>query len=158
MCTVRVGDPSGTRYTAAVVADDDLVLRFDEAAIKQLLESPEGPTGRWLHAAGLAVQTQAKRLASTPGRGRTYTRGGVTHVASAPGDPPAVDTGRLRASIGSELARDAQGLFVRIGSNYETALWLELGTRRMAARPFLVPALPAAKNVDPGQFGSVAGE
>jgi len=139
------------------VADDDVLVRFDEAAIKQLLESPEGPTGRYLHACGLAVQTEAKRLASTPGRGRTYTRGGVTHVASAPGDPPAVDTGRLRASIGSELARDAQGLHARIGSTYDVALFLELGTRKMAARPFLRPALPAARNVDPGQFGTVAG-
>lgn len=135
------------------MADD--LIRFHDEALRQLLDSPDGPTGRYLHAAGLAVQSAAKRLASTPGRGRTYTRGNVTHVASAPGDPPAVDTGRLRASISSELARDAQGLHARVGSRYDVALFLELGTRRMAARPFLRPALPAAKTVDPGRFGSV---
>lgn len=112
--------------------------------------------GKYLGACGLAVQTEAKRLASQPGRGRTYRRGGVVHVASAPGDPPAPDTGRLRASIGSELARDAKGLHARVGSRYPVAVWLELGTRRTAPRPFLRPALPAARTVNPGRFGSAS--
>ncbi len=36
-------------------------------------------------------------------------------------------------------------LTVRVGSNVEYAKYLELGTRRMAARPWLRPALAQSK-------------
>lgn len=67
------------------MADDDVLVRFDEAAIKQLLESPEGPTGRYLHACGLAVQTEAKRLASTPGPALQVSVGPDRFIALAAG-------------------------------------------------------------------------
>lgn len=45
----------------------------------------------------------------------------------------AVDTGRLRGSISH--AHDDEAAY--IGTNVEYAPYVELGTRRMAARPFL---------------------
>lgn len=69
--------------------------------------------------------------------GRIFpTEARVPHQASAPGEPPATDTGKLVGSIVS----GAKGLsgFVEARSLY--ALHLEYGTRDMAARPFLVPA------------------
>lgn len=47
-----------------------------------------------------------------------------------------VDTGRLRNSISHATEGDA----VYIGTNVEYAPYVELGTSRMAARPFLRPA------------------
>lgn len=79
---------------------------------------------------------------SKPGTGRIYATGYKTaphdtHQASAPGDPPAVDTGRLRQSI---VALKIEPGRWRVGTNLEYALYLEFGTRRIAPRPFMRPA------------------
>jgi hypothetical protein len=57
---------------------------------------------------------------------------------SAPGNPPGVDTGALRASIHVELV-DALTVLVADGVSY--GVHLEFGTTRMAARPFMLPGL-----------------
>jgi HK97 gp10 family phage protein len=119
---------------------------FDEAALAALFSSAEGPVGKTLARRAIVVEGTAKRSMSSGG-GRSYRRGGVTHVASAPGTAPAVDTGRLRASITHELGRDSRGLYARIGTNVRYAVYLELGTRRMRPRPFLRPALQSATAV-----------
>lgn len=49
-----------------------------------------------------------------------------------------VDTGNLRASITHEV--DAGGNAVYIGTNVEYAPYVELGTSRQKAQPFLRPA------------------
>lgn len=48
-----------------------------------------------------------------------------------------VDTGHLRGSIGAE----GGGLRWRVLAAAEYAVFVELGTRRMSAQPYLVPAL-----------------
>ncbi|GBF05847.1 hypothetical protein DAERI_060107 [Deinococcus aerius] len=94
-----------------------------------------------LQVAEQAVAQAAQRLRnevveelSRPGSGRTYGR----HVASAPGDPPAVDTGRLRQSM---TALQIKRGHWRVGTNVEYAIYLEFGTRRIAPRPFFRPAV-----------------
>jgi HK97 gp10 family phage protein len=76
-----------------------------------------------------------------PGTGRKYRRGRKYHIASAPGRPPAVDTGRLRASITHEVHKEGDQIVGLVGTNVEYAPHLEFGTNKMAARPFLRPAL-----------------
>lgn len=65
---------------------------------------------------------------------------------SSTGDPPLKQTGRLRASITHEILDDATGPFARVGTNLPYALYLELGTRRMAPRPFLRRALDESRD------------
>ena len=48
-----------------------------------------------------------------------------------------VDTGRLRGSIEHEVSGDT----LRVGSNVEYSVYVEEGTRYMAAEPYLRPAL-----------------
>jgi HK97 gp10 family phage protein len=67
----------------------------------------------------------------------------VPHQASAPGQPPATDTGRLLNSIGHTVGSDADGLYADVSARVAYAVFLELGTRYMAPRPFLRPALRA---------------
>lgn len=64
------------------------------------------------------------------------------HRASAPGESPAVDTGALKASIAVEMDTPVRAI-VNVGAEY--GLYLELGTRWMAARPFLRPAVQALR-------------
>ena len=59
------------------------------------------------------------------------------HRASAPGEPPAQDTGRLSNSITANI----DGKRAEVGTNLEYAPWLEFGTRTIEPRPFLFPAL-----------------
>lgn len=49
-----------------------------------------------------------------------------------------VDTGRLRNSITHEVRTDEKAVY--IGSNVEYAAFVELGTSKMRARPYLTPA------------------
>lgn len=92
-----------------------------------------------------AVSLEGERIAKTdvlnqPGKGKPYVRstGGFQRkgVASAPGDPPAPDTGRLRGSATSEvlLERDAATARASIVADYAAAL--DQGTEKMAPRPF----------------------
>ena len=107
------------------------------------------------------------KLSMKPGTGREYIRGNIVHRASAPGEPPAVDTGRLRASItynwsgsgrgrapienpaGTSKPSDGVGepsagrneVVVVVGTNVWYGRDLELGTSKIKPRPFLRPAL-----------------
>ena len=54
---------------------------------------------------------------------------------SAPGEPPHKQRGRLLASVAKDV--DPASLTGRVGTNLKYGLFLELGTRLMAARPWL---------------------
>jgi hypothetical protein len=83
---------------------------FNDAALQQLLTSPDGPVARDLLRRAINVETQAKLNA-------TGQNGG-----------PRVQTGRLRASIRHQLDSDSRGMVARIGSNVEYARYVEEGT------------------------------
>lgn len=70
-----------------------------------------------------------------PHTGRRYARGGRVHQASAPGQPPAPDTGTLLRSITIELG----DMRATVGSRLPYSMFLEFGTRHMAARPMWLP-------------------
>lgn len=60
------------------------------------------------------------------------------HVASAPGEPPAIDTGNLANSMAHQMIGPTEGE-VTVGAEYSVEL--EMGAARIAARPFLGPAV-----------------
>lgn len=93
---------------------------------------------RGVRAAVLDAEGLTKVLLSQPGTGRMYQRGKtVEHRASAPGEPPAPDTGRLRASVSTEVIRGLDEVTGIVAVNTEYAAALELGTEKMKARPYL---------------------
>lgn len=69
-------------------------------------------------------------MRDSPATGRTYRRGGVAHRASAPGEPPAPDTGDLLRSVRWRVRRDGQAWFAEVGSTLKKALYLEFGAAR----------------------------
>ncbi len=92
-----------------------------------------------LYASAQQVATDYKSSILSGGKtGRTYKRRSVVHVASAPGEAPASDTGRLVNAIHIELD-GALAAIMRVATKY--AQMLEFGTAKMAARPAAVPAM-----------------
>lgn len=78
-------------------------------------------------------------ILDTPKTGRIYRRRSIEHRASAPGEPPASDTGRLVNSIRTDY--DFGSLRGTVEASTDYAAYLEFGTSRMAARPYMRPAL-----------------
>lgn len=73
----------------------------------------------------LLLQGSIRKTLSTPGRGRVYRRGKVTHRASLAGEPPAVDRGQLRAGVAIQPQGEDQ---LRVGPTAVYAAALEYGT------------------------------
>lgn len=69
---------------------------------------------------------------------------------SKPGEPPRAQTGRLRASITHWLHPKLS--IARVGTNVKYGKFLELGTRRMKPRPFMLPALAKSHNIIKAKF------
>lgn len=65
-----------------------------------------------------------------------------THQASAPGQAPMSDTGRLASSIYFQQRGKVSAV---VGTKIQYAAFLEYGTRRMAKRPFFAPAFERGK-------------
>ncbi|QDP54147.1 MAG: hypothetical protein GOVbin4685_7 [Prokaryotic dsDNA virus sp.] len=82
------------------------------------------------------------RMQQGPATGRTYKRRSVVHRASAPGEPPAPDTGVLLGSIYHERAGQFSAV---VGSRLAYAAFLEWGTFKMAPRPAWTPEVESAK-------------
>jgi hypothetical protein len=92
------------------------------------------------------IEGEIKNNLSRPGTGRIYKAGGTTkrgkgrrtHQASAPGQPPATDTGTLVNSVKARMLSATQGI---VEETAEYSKFLEYGTVRMAARPHFWPAV-----------------
>lgn len=90
----------------------------------------------------LVIQRDVKRKLSTPGGGNKYRRGSKWHTASAPGQPPAPDTGRYRGSIAVTFYRG--GWSAEVGTRLQPyPAFLEpppIGSDRgLSDRPALTP-------------------
>lgn len=96
--------------------------------------------------AAQAVAEEARlSITSRPKSGRVYKRASGTHQASAPGEPPANDTGALAKSISARsVGRDG----AEVVADGELAHTMEFGTAggKVAPRPFMVPAAEASKD------------
>lgn len=85
-----------------------------------------------INTAALQVERDAKKLF----KGRNDD--------SVPGEPPRVDTGRLRASITHRLtSKVGKASYAEVGTNVEYGPYLEFGTSRSKGKkhPFMTPAL-----------------
>jgi len=97
-----------------------------------------------LAATAYSVEADIKTAMAEPKTGELYKRGKRMHQASAPGEAPAIDTGLLVNSIAT--AQEGP-LRYSVAAAAEYAIHLEYGTHKMAARPFMRPAMERAKPV-----------
>jgi len=97
-------------------------------------------------ACDLVKQEVVQGIQGPPKSGRTYTRGSVTHQASAPGEYPATDLGELANGITTEVSGFPGGDIVgKIISSARYSKALEYGTRNMQPRPFMAPSLKKSR-------------
>lgn len=96
----------------------------------------------------LVTDTHAIAVAGiqSGGGGRVYQKSNPNraHRASSPGAYPATDTGRLVSSVRMILPT-ASSMAGEVGTAVKYGAWLEFGTSRMAARPWLLPSFERAK-------------
>lgn len=98
---------------------------------------------RGMRKVGTAIIKEMQRLMlEEPKSGRMYK----DHRASAPGEPPASQTGRLVRSFKPEINKQGDKIVLTISSPQPHFRWTEGGTSKMAKRPLVDPAV---KNVTP---------
>lgn len=91
-----------------------------------------------------------EKINNPPKTGRVYRRRSIEHQASAPGEAPATDTGRLagggqyQENVRTEY--DLGRVAGRLTFAADHAAALEFGTQRMAPRPFLRVSLAESRD------------
>lgn len=108
-----------------------------QSKIPQLTRQLRSRAERVVAETALGIEARIKTGMTEPKSGRTYG----SHVASAPGESPAIDTGLLVNSIQTEI----DGLSATVGTNAEQATALEFGSTHTAPRPFMQPAFDDAE-------------
>jgi len=124
-----------TRVTMQLEGGDQLA-----AALRAYGAKAEKHVGDAVNATGLELRGDIiKRIQKGPASGVTYEKYNPrrTHTASAPGEAPATDTGRLASSV--DFKREGP-MSATVGSQVAYAAMLEFGTSRIAPRPAWVPA------------------
>jgi len=130
---------------------DDIGFDVDLGQFRRELDALDDKAGAVLMdgamAGALQWEAHAKRLINSGGRtGRTYPRGGKSHTASAPGEPPATDLGTLANSFQTRKgAKGRDWAIAETGPTAEYGAALEYGTSKMAPRPYMRPAADEGK-------------
>lgn len=113
-----------------------------EAIVRAVIEGAALGTQRLI----LEAQIEVKKNLSRAGTGKKHP--GLRYTSSAPGNPPAVQTGTLRRSWQTGTVRKVTAgtrIGWRLGSNLRYARRLEFGGGFIAPRPYLRPALKAIR-------------
>ena len=132
--TKKIGDAAFERMISAV----------NEVRNETLVTLSGNRSGRiYTVMAGTVTKEQAQEVRS----GKKYqikpssiTIGGKrrrVYTASAPGEAPAVLTGRLRQSVAGTVVIEGGQIVGRVGTDLEYGRELEFGTKKVAARPWL---------------------
>jgi len=116
----------------------DVDIRLSDRRLQDLQGEVEEKAHRAIKKAAFDIEANAKQSMMGPHTGRVYGE----HQASAPGEAPAVDTATLINSIGTKMLNR---LLAVVYAAAEYALHLELGTTRIAPRPFMLPAAERVK-------------
>lgn len=105
-----------------------------ETAIKHI----ENQAYEKLYILGEDLVTKIKEFISQEGTGRMYKTGKTAwHQASSPGFPPVVWSGELKGTFGQVVVDKGKVIYLYVGTPKDYGLWLEIGTVKMKARPWL---------------------
>lgn len=107
-----------------------------------ILPKLESVATQRMFAAAQEVRNETIKTLSGNRTGRIYKVPGtqVTYTASAPGEPPAAQTGQLRNSVTAVVENEDKSVKGIVGTELMKGLHLEKGTSKMAPRPWLEPS------------------
>ncbi len=120
----------------------DISIKPDEARVEVALkgfnqQALDAVHFRLVQGANNIRNKMINRMRRTPKTGKRYKRGKRWHIASSPGNAPAVDTGQLIRSIVMDERIDEIEVGVKSGAPY--AIYLE--DPDVLNRPSLTPAV-----------------
>lgn len=112
-------------------------------ALKKLGDRAERHVANAVNATGLELRTEiVKKYQKGPKTGAIYSRGTRFHQASAAGEAPATDTGRLASSV--QYSRTGP-MSAEVGTDVKYGPMLEYGTINIQPRPNWVPSVENMK-------------
>jgi len=127
---------------------------------KELLNSikniPDSITKELVIGANDIRNTIILSMKNTLKTGRSYKRGEKKHIASSPGNPPAIDSGELIRSIFYDVRKTEMEVEVGNLAGAPYGRFLEEGTEKMEARPWLAPAVDECKKGIINKVGETA--
>lgn len=118
--------------------------------LRRVMADVGGANEPEMKAAGSVLAKRIRRVLST----RTMHQGPLqpgesgTQGASAPGEPPNRQTGRLARSIGQEVVGGVR----RVGSSWFTSRLLEAGVQKVGRRKTKKGSVPVRVNIAPRPF------
>lgn len=115
-------------------------FRVDTRMMKRLRQQSPARISQLLRGAATEMVADIKLGFGTGPAGRAYQRGGVSHIASSPGNPPNSDTGTLEGSM-TWVEESRTRLIIHDQTEY--GVYLELGTETIEPRPFVAPVFEA---------------
>lgn len=113
----------------------------------KVISTMRSTAGSRVFSAASEVRNIALQKLSGSRKGKIYRVPGTRkeYVASAPGEPPAQATGRLRQSVKIEVENIDRSLVGRVGTDLDYGRMLEFGTMKMLPRPWLGISFNEAK-------------
>ena len=118
------------------------LLSFQRRFRKRVVENPEHNAERLIARAAMMVQGRiVDSIQRDPKTGAVYGN----HQASAPGQPPATDTGQLVRSITMSVEGTDGEVVGVIRASAPYAAMLEFGTTNIAPRPYMQPGLESQR-------------
>lgn len=132
---------------------EQIYVRIIKNKFQELKEKSPQKAGQALRQLALeGVSIARESMLESPATGRDYARGGRTHTASSPGNPPRVDMGNLINTLHIENRGSFSQAIIAGGGAEGYAEWLEFGTTKMAARPFMGPMALEVERLVPRVF------
>ncbi len=124
--------------------------------VPELMDKVQAAVSRFVRKGALHIEGEIKSSMAEPKSGRASKRGENEHIASAPGESPAVDSSNY---IGSVNTIFENSLEAKVGTPVDYALYLEEGTESIEPRPLwqktvteVLPTLETLLEVEIGKL------